>query len=246
MYTDIRAEIADGGRAFIVCPLVEDSAVPGFELMKAATTERDRLVKTGVLGDVKIGLVHGKMAAVEKHEALEQFQNGNAPVLVATTVVEVGVDVVEASVMVVEHADRFGLAQLHQLRGRVGRGSRPSSCYLVTGNDFAMDRLRVMEESQDGFRIAEADLNYRGPGQVLGRQQSGKSSLGCLRAADLSIDGPLLIQARDTAVEQLTEYGMDPDNWHKPMLAALRDRALPELDIKAPAKSMGEHGILLE
>eukprot|EP00208_Stichococcus_sp_RCC1054_P005882 CAMPEP_0206144260 /NCGR_PEP_ID=MMETSP1473-20131121/23539_1 /ASSEMBLY_ACC=CAM_ASM_001109 /TAXON_ID=1461547 /ORGANISM="Stichococcus sp, Strain RCC1054" /LENGTH=1449 /DNA_ID=CAMNT_0053540031 /DNA_START=323 /DNA_END=4672 /DNA_ORIENTATION=- len=247
MYAEMRAELAGGGRAFIVCPLVEASTIKSATRtnleLRAATEERDRLINEGVLGDVEIELVHGRLQADAKRDALERFSSGAAPVLVATTVVEVGVDVPEASVMLVHHAERFGLAQLHQLRGRVGRGSRASRCYLETSSEFALQKLQVMEQSQDGFLIAEADLDYRGAGELLGKRQHGKKALGCLRAAALPGDAQLLEHARAAARKTLIKYGMNPEDWPQPLLAALRDRSLPELDFDGlPEKSLAASG----
>jgi ATP-dependent DNA helicase RecG len=152
--------------------------------------------------------VHGKMKAAEKDRAMEQFMEGALDILVATTVIEVGVDVPEASVMVIEHAERFGLAQLHQLRGRVGRGSARSSCLLVYQaplGEAAKARLKILRESEDGFRIAEEDLRLRGAGEVLGTRQSGMPEF---RLADLAVHEDLLAIARDEAKLILSK---DPD-----------------------------------
>jgi ATP-dependent DNA helicase RecG len=146
-----------------------------------------------------VGLIHGKMPGPEKDVAMERFASGETRVLVSTTVVEVGVDVPEATIMVIEHAERFGLAQLHQLRGRVGRGQKPSSCLLLYRGPLgqvAKARLEMMRETDDGFRIAEEDLRLRGEGEVLGTRQSG---LAAFRLARLESDGDLLEVARDDA-----------------------------------------------
>jgi ATP-dependent DNA helicase RecG len=164
--------IARGGQAYWVCPLVEESE----DSDRAAAEERARLLRLR-FGD-KVGLVHGRMKGPEKDEAMAAFQSGRTAVLVATTVIEVGVDVPNATLMIVEEADRFGLAQLHQLRGRVGRGEGRSTCLLLRGerlSETARARLALMRETNDGFRIAEEDLRLRGAGEILGTKQSGEA-----------------------------------------------------------------------
>ena len=189
----LRAAIADGRRAYWVCPLVEDSHVVD---MTAATHRFHELKKA--LGD-RVGLVHGQLPPAEKDAAMADFVAGRTQVLVATTVIEVGVDVPEATIMVIERADAFGLAQLHQLRGRVGRGSEASSCLLLYGAEIgetARSRLELLRETEDGFRIAEEDLLMRGAGDVLGTAQSG---LPRFRIADLERQPGLLKMAQDDA-----------------------------------------------
>jgi ATP-dependent DNA helicase RecG len=190
----VRSEVAAGHRAFVVCPLVEGS---DRVVARSATEERDRLA-AGELAGLSVGLLHGQMPATDKEEAMADFRAGRTPVLVATTVVEVGVDVPEATVMVVEDAARFGIAQLHQLRGRVGRGPDPSWCYLLaeesTGD--ADQRLLAMESTTDGFELAEVDLDLRGEGTILGARQRGRSDL---RLARLRRDADLLSEARAVA-----------------------------------------------
>ena len=162
--------IASGAQAFWVCPLVEES-----ELIDVAAAQERFEELRGVFGG-DVGLVHGKMKAREKDAAMEAFATGATKILVATTVIEVGVDVPNASIMVIEHAERFGLAQLHQLRGRVGRGAAKSSCILLYKGplgETAKARIAIMRETEDGFRIAEEDLRLRGEGEVLGSKQSG-------------------------------------------------------------------------
>jgi ATP-dependent DNA helicase RecG len=164
--------LAAGGQAYWVCPLVEESEVSDL----AAAEERARLLQMR-FGD-EVGVVHGRMKGPEKDAVMAAFQRGEIKVLVATTVIEVGVDVANASLMIVEHADRFGLAQLHQLRGRVGRGDQHSICLLLRGNalsETARARLTLMRETNDGFRIAEEDLRLRGAGEILGTRQSGEA-----------------------------------------------------------------------
>jgi ATP-dependent DNA helicase RecG len=194
----VRREAAAGHRAFVVCPLVE-----GSERVEArsATEERDRLA-ADVLGGLDLGLLHGQMSGPDKEAAMADFRAGRTQVLVATTVVEVGVDVPEATVMVVEDAGHFGIAQLHQLRGRVGRGSLPSWCYLL-GEDVTGDaarRLEAMAATTDGFELARVDLELRGAGTILGTRQKGRSDL---QLASLRRDEDLLDAARALA-EELT------------------------------------------
>ncbi len=194
--------LASGARIYWVCPLVEENE----DLDLAAAGERFELLQQ-FFGD-RVGLVHGQMKGREKDAAMEAFQRGETQILVATTVIEVGVDVPEASIMVIEHAERFGLAQLHQLRGRVGRGSAKSSCLLLYKSplgEVARARLEIMRETEDGFRIAEEDLRLRGEGEVLGSKQSGAPGF---KLAQLEFQAELLAAARDDA--QLI-FGRDPE-----------------------------------
>jgi ATP-dependent DNA helicase RecG len=189
----LRRAMADGARAFWVCPLVEDS-----EALDVAAAQERFLHLQEVFG-AKVGLVHGKMKSRDKDEAMAAFAQGTTQILVATTVIEVGVDIPQATIMVIEYAERFGLAQLHQLRGRVGRACAKSSCLLLYRaplGETAKARIAIMRETQDGFRMAEEDLRLRGEGEVLGTKQSG---LPGFRLADLAAHGPLLTQARDEA-----------------------------------------------
>nr|WP_216903104.1 ATP-dependent DNA helicase RecG [Synechococcus sp. CCY 9618] len=199
----VRQEVARGQRAYVVLPLVEDSE----KLDLRSAVEVHRHLEEEVFPALSVGLLHGRMTGEEKQRAIAAFQDGRSQVLVSTTVVEVGVDVPAASVMVIEHAERFGLAQLHQLRGRVGRGSAASHCLLIHEGDnpMARQRLEVLARSSDGFEIAEMDLRLRGPGQVLGTRQSG---LPDLALASLSDDGAVLEEAR-TAARLILEQ--DPD-----------------------------------
>ena len=190
----IQRSITDGARVYWVCPLVEESE----NLDVAAAEDRYEHLKKK-FGDEHVGMVHGRMKAAEKDAVMSRFKDGDIRVLVATTVIEVGVDVPEATIMVIEHAERFGLAQLHQLRGRVGRGQRASSCLLIYGSPLsatAKKRIEIMRETEDGFRIAEEDLMLRGAGEVLGTKQSG---LPEFRLADLAVHSDLLATARRDA-----------------------------------------------
>ncbi len=182
-----------GARVYWVCPLVEESEV----LDLAAATARYEILQAR-FGD-KVGLIHGRMKPDEKDDVMRKFSKGEISALVATTVIEVGVNVPEATIMVIEHAERFGLAQLHQLRGRVGRGGDKSFCFLVYAtplSETAKERLSTMRDTEDGFLIAEKDLKLRGSGEILGTKQSG---LVEFRLADLSVHGDLLAAARDDA-----------------------------------------------
>ena len=191
--------IASGARAYWVCPLVAESE----ELDVAAAEERFEALRQ-IFGD-KVGLVHGKMKGPDKDRAMAAFSRGETSILVATTVIEVGVDVPEATIIVIEHAERFGLAQLHQLRGRVGRGAAKSSCLLLYKTplgETAKARIGVMRETEDGFRIAEEDLRLRGEGEVLGTRQSGAPGF---RLAQLDLHGDLLALARAEAQRVMNE-----------------------------------------
>ncbi|MEM9245012.1 MAG: helicase-related protein, partial [Cyanobacteria bacterium P01_F01_bin.153] len=205
-------EIAQGRQVYIILPLVEESEKLD---LKSATEEYKKLSET-VFPQYSLGLLHGRMSSQDKDAALTAFRDRHTQILVSTTVVEVGVDVPNATVMMIEHADRFGLSQLHQLRGRVGRGSSSSYCLLVNSGkgEIARQRLEVMAQSQDGFFIAEMDLRFRGPGEVLGKRQSG---LPDLALASLIEDRDVLDQARTTAEELVME---DPDLTNYPRIAA--------------------------
>ena len=198
-YERIREELRAGRQAYVVCPLVEESEALA---ARAATAEYERL-KATEFADFEVVLLHGQMKSREKAEAMATFVSGAADVLVATTVIEVGIDVPNATVMLVEDADRYGISQLHQLRGRVGRGAHKSLCLLFGPADSA--RLKALGENTDGFRLAEIDLELRGEGELIGVRQSG---LGSFRFARLPDDAPLLDRARHHA-RRITES--DPD-----------------------------------
>ena len=193
-YERIREELRGGRQAFVVCPLVEESEALQ---VRAATAEYERLRK-GELRDFEVVLLHGQMRPREKQEAMAAFAAGGADVLVATTVIEVGIDVPNASVMLVEDADRYGISQLHQLRGRIGRGEHESLCLLFGPKESA--RLRALAAHTDGFDLAEIDLELRGEGEMLGTRQSG---LQAFRFARLPEDVELLERARMRAREIL-------------------------------------------
>ena len=174
-YRHVRREAESGGQAYLVYPLVDESD----KVAMRSAADMFRRLQDGVFAGLRVGLVHGRMPPAEKDGIMAAFAANEIQVLVSTTVIEVGVDVPNASLMVIEHAEHFGLSQLHQLRGRVGRGERGAVCYLVAhhlASPEARSRLKVMESTQDGFRIAEADLALRGPGEFLGTRQSGLPS----------------------------------------------------------------------
>jgi ATP-dependent DNA helicase RecG len=197
----IAAEVALGRQVYWVCPLVEESE--HLDLQNATATHAEL---SAALPQAEVGLVHGRMSAAQKAAAMQRFTSGAMKLLVATTVIEVGVDVPNASLMVIEHAERFGLAQLHQLRGRVGRGAVASVCvllYTAPLSPTGKARLKAMAETHDGFEIARRDLDIRGPGEFMGARQSGDA---LLRFADLGADSALLQQARELAPRLLREY----------------------------------------
>lgn len=196
----VRKACTEGRQAYWVCPLIEES-----EALQLQTALDTHTVLSNALPEFKIGLVHGRMKASEKQAAMQAFSSGETQLLVATTVIEVGVDVPNASLMVIEHAERMGLSQLHQLRGRVGRGAAQSACVLLYQKQLsqtARQRLKVIYENTDGFEIARADLQIRGPGEFLGVRQSG---VPMLKIADLERDADLLETARDLADTMLHE-----------------------------------------
>ncbi len=193
-YDLIRREVAQGRQTYIVLPLIEESEKLD---LRSAIEEHERL-KTSIFPEFQVGLLHGRMSSAQKDEAISAFRDNKTQILVSTTVVEVGVDVPNATVMMIENAERFGLSQLHQLRGRVGRGSERSFCLLLSAGKTtdARQRLNVLEQSQDGFFISEMDMRFRGPGEVLGTRQSG---LADFALASLVEDGEILELARDAA-----------------------------------------------
>ncbi len=199
--TGLLAELAKGRQVYWVCPLIEESDTLQ---LKTAVETHEALVRA--LPNVKIGLVHGRLKSQEKNSVMQSFVSGDIQILVATTVIEVGVDVPNASLMVIEHAERFGYAQLHQLRGRVGRGSAESVCILLYGQELSLaakERLQTLKETQDGFLIAERDLALRGPGELLGSKQSGDAML---RFIDLQKEQWLIEKTQQLSVALLSNY----------------------------------------
>jgi ATP-dependent DNA helicase RecG len=215
----MRRRLREGRQAYVVCPLVTESEKqPG----KAAEVEAERL-RRGELRDFRVGLLHGQMRSEEKAEAMRAFAAGETDVLVATTVIEVGIDVGNATVMVIEGAERFGVSQLHQLRGRVGRGEHPSQCLLFAeeAGEQARRRLRAVEDEGDGFKLAEVDLELRGEGEILGTRQSG---LPRFAVASLPDDGPTLLEARREVQALLRRHASLADPALGPLLEAARAR----------------------
>lgn len=203
----VREACLQGNQAYWVCPLIEES-----EALQLATANDTYALMQNEFPELKIGLVHGRMKSAEKQAVMTAFSAGNSQLLVATTVIEVGVDVPNASLMVIEHAERMGLSQLHQLRGRVGRGTTKSTCILLYQNklsETARARLKVIFESNDGFAIAQADLQIRGPGELLGVRQSG---VPMLKIADLERDVDLLETAKKMADQLLKNYPAEVEN----------------------------------
>jgi ATP-dependent DNA helicase RecG len=213
-YEQLRAQLARGRQAFVVCPLIDEdpessgadalgaAGAEGRAAMRAATAEFERL-RGGELAGYELALLHGAMRPREKQEAMEAFASGRVQVLVSTTVIEVGIDVPNATVMLVENAERFGISQLHQLRGRVGRGEHPAACFLVGPAGAA--RLRALVAHSDGFRLADIDLELRSEGELVGTRQSGQRQF---RVARLPDDAPLLERARARAE---TVVASDPE-----------------------------------
>ncbi len=201
-YAFVRKQVAAGRQAFILCPLIEESESI---TAQAATAEYERLSQT-IFPDLKVGLLHGRLSSAEKDVVMEEFRAGRLDVLVSTPVIEVGIDIPNATVMLIESADRFGLSQLHQFRGRVGRGKEQSYCMLIAENpsEVARQRLDVIEKTQDGFKLAEEDLKMRGPGEFFGTRQSGLPDLRMARISDVA----LLELARNEAIQL---FQTDPD-----------------------------------
>lgn len=214
IYDFIIKQIQEGRQAYIVCPLIEESEKID---VQSATALYEELV-SGIFSNIPCGLLHGRMKSDEKDAVMQEFVSGKLSVLIATTVIEVGINVPNATIMVVEGAERFGLSQLHQLRGRIGRGSHQSYCVLVSKSrsDDALERLRAMERTTDGFELAEIDLELRGSGQLFGTRQHG---LPDLKIANIFRDVALLIKAREYAQIAVKE----PQN-HQPVYHALQER----------------------
>ena len=193
--THLKEYLASGGQCYVICPLVEDSEV----LEARSASQIAEAMQNYFRDNYQVGLLHGQMKDQEKDEIMNQFQQNDIQILVSTTVVEVGVDVKNANMMVIYNAERFGMSQLHQLRGRVGRGNQQAYCYMMSSSTSkdAVERLKYMEKSHDGFEISMYDLQLRGPGEVLGNRQSGVPTF---LIADILKDFPVLQIARDDAI----------------------------------------------
>ena len=227
IYDFLRAQIADGRQVYVVYPLVEESELID---LKAATDMAHRL-QHDVFPDLTVGLLHGRLSSEDKDAIMRSFKAGAIQVLVATTVIEVGIDVPNASVMLIEHAERFGLSQLHQLRGRVGRGPWKSYCILLTSGrlgEEAQRRVEAMAATHDGFKIAEVDLQLRGPGEFFGTRQSG---LPEFRVADLLRDAAILEEARLEAQTIIAEDAELRQTVHRGLRQALLTRWRGKLDL---------------
>jgi ATP-dependent DNA helicase RecG len=214
-WADVRAEVADGRQAYVVCPLIDES-----EKLEVASAEETFIrLSDEELSGLRLGLLHGRLAPAEKQETMDRFRRGELDVLVATTVIEVGVDVPNATVMVILDADRFGIAQLHQLRGRVGRGQHESTCWLITRQNDDADapasnpRVEALVASTDGFVLAEVDLDLRGEGTLMSTAQKGRNDL---KLASLRRDRELVKLAREAAFEIVDD---DPSLADNPLLA---------------------------
>jgi ATP-dependent DNA helicase RecG len=196
VYQGVRKMIEQGRQAYFVCPMVSESE----KMLTQAAEDLQYRLSNGIFHDLRVGLLHGQMKPKEKEEVMESFRRHELDILVSTTVIEVGVDVPNSSVMIIEDANRFGLSQLHQLRGRVGRGAHQSFCVLIADakSEEARTRMEVMVDTTDGFKIAEEDLNLRGPGELAGTKQSGNLDF---KIADLVQDGKMLEVARQAALE---------------------------------------------
>jgi ATP-dependent DNA helicase RecG len=214
VYAGVRKLVEEGRQAYVICPLIDESD----KLQVRAAEEMAEHLQKDVFPDLRVGLLHGRMKPAEKEAVMDAFRAGEMDILVSTTVIEVGVDVPNAAVIVIEDADRFGLAQLHQLRGRVGRSDHQAYCILIANpkSEDGQRRLEIMARTNNGFLIAEEDLRIRGPGEIYGTRQSGMPSF---RVADLVKDMRLLEVARQEAFRLLEQ---DPD-LSRPAHAALRE-----------------------
>ncbi|MBM3470704.1 MAG: ATP-dependent DNA helicase RecG [Armatimonadetes bacterium] len=230
VYAFVRDQVAAGRQAFVVCPLIEESEA----VQVRSAIELARELAAGPLAGIRLDVMHGRLSPSQREERMEALRAGAIDVLVATTVIEVGIDIPNASIMIIEDADRYGLAQLHQLRGRVGRGPARSYCVLIAdpATEVGQRRLEVMRSTNDGFRIAQEDLELRGPGEVLGVRQHG---MGGLRVADLIGDLPLLEEARREAEALLRE---DPD-LVSPQAQGLGEAARRQMAARAGLASVG-------
>jgi ATP-dependent DNA helicase RecG len=227
VYELVKEEVRGGRQAFLVYPLVEES--DKMDLLDA--TRMAEHLQRDIFPEFRVGLIHGRMKGEEKEEVMVRFRDGQIDILVATTVIEVGIDIPNASLILVEHAERFGLPQLHQLRGRIGRGRYASKCLLLAQyrrSEEARRRLRVMEETNDGFRIAEEDLTIRGPGEFLGTRQSG---LPDFRVANILRDGKILNQARQEAFRLVERDPGLSQPGHRALAVVLRERWKGRLEL---------------
>jgi len=220
----VRRELAAGRQAYVVYPLVEESATSDLK----AATEMVSHLQRDIFPSHRVGLLHGQMKADEKHERMAAFRSGETHVLVCTTVVEVGLDVPNATVMAIEHAEHYGLCQLHQLRGRIGRGEYRSHCLLMVDEADASDKLAILAETSDGFRIAEEDLKRRGPGEFLGTRQHG---LPPLAIGDFTEDIRLLMEARHDAFALVESDPALSKPSHRPLRRAVHARHGPALEL---------------
>jgi ATP-dependent DNA helicase RecG len=208
LYHRVASEVRRGKQAYVICPLIEES-----EKLQLSAAEQLTKQLRKAFPDLRIGLIHGGIVASEREAIMREFLEKQIQLLVATTVIEVGIDVPNASILVIEHAERFGLSQLHQLRGRVGRGTEQSHCYLLipSGSQFseeAQRRIQAMLETQDGFKIAEMDLQIRGPGELTGTRQSG---IPTFRIGNLILDQKILEVARKEAFRYLEAFRTKPE-----------------------------------
>jgi ATP-dependent DNA helicase RecG len=219
VYLGVRKLIEDGRQAYFVCPMVSESE----KMMAQAAKDLHYRLMTGVFGNQRVGLLHGQMKPREKEMVMEQFRRHELDILVSTTVIEVGVDVPNSSIMVIEDANRFGLSQLHQLRGRVGRGAQQAYCVLIadTKNEDSRARIDAMTSTTDGFKIAEIDLELRGPGSMLGTQQSGNLDY---KIGDLIQDGRMLEVARQAAMRLIERDPQLSDPDHAGILARVKQK----------------------
>jgi ATP-dependent DNA helicase RecG len=223
VYNFVNKEILKGRQAYIICPLVEESDMLDAE----SAMETAQRLKKGYLKDVRLGLLHGRMKPDEKDKVMSEFKNGKIDVLVSTTVIEVGINVPNATVMVIENADRFGLAQLHQLRGRVGRGDKKSYCILISDMDTDESRMRmkIMQTISDGFKIAQKDMEIRGTGEFFGMRQHG---LPELKLADIFRDSEILRLTNGLSKELLSSGAIYSDEYYK-----LRKKVMEKFKEKA-------------
>ena len=216
VYQFLKEQCSAGRQAYVVYPVIDESEKVD---LKAATTMAEHLKEE--LAPHSVALVHGRLKAEERDTVMRSFRDGDVDVLVATTVIEVGIDVSNATVMVIEHPERFGLAQLHQLRGRVGRGGDESHCVLLTDGHQARDRLRRFARTSDGFKIAELDLKDRGMGELAGKRQAGGFQL---RFADLEQDGDLVVAARKAALAMIAQDSHLSRKEHAPIRRRIERR----------------------